>query len=774
MKRRLVFTVFASLVTATIWAQPMAFGLRTESFGPQRLPMGFYSVDMDVDDLGRVWMATESHGLASYDGARLNQRSDQGTDGPIFFSSVEVIKTDLVLAGSNEGLHVFDGINVGMDTNWRFGPCIDIIDNGMGDVFALSSDALYRRKILGAEWVKEDIEGMATPYQITVANGNVLLSSAEGLWVRNAGATWMPLRDGDVRAAMALGETWLAVTPNGLEQLREDGWHVIMPEIKGFHRGIPTADGARLWLYGEKGIWHIREDGKGVQLHGTGGAPMVDVTSATLDGAGALVLSTGEGNQLLRIPLLDQWYDLRCQPFQIGQIESIEGVRSDSVWLVSEQGIIIAALGNVHRLDAPGEGKTLGLSSPRRGVMLAHGEYGVRQWSRANGWQQIERTALTDAEQVALRRSDDSIRPGVTVHYDDWGWYSRSAQRKVDAHLEPSIVVLEQSVEQAREGEGFWIRLGLPGVLFPSDVSLTYQLNRGVADAVGGGLRIYIPASSAGTHLLEVSGQGLVDLYYTFEVTPVWWRDPIIMMGAAAVILLIVIIFTWIRLRQLRVRRQWGKERMKLERMALRLQMNPHFTFNALESISAFVLQQQPKEAIGYLNRFAKLMRYTLESAQDSLVPLSEERAALDHYIALEQMRFSDGFQSVVALDPALSEDVYVPPMLLQPIVENAILHGLRPKIQSGDGECLVSLTYRLHPSEADCIEIIVEDTGVGRKAAKVKRSGDEGKKRSAATNILQSRLKALQEETGKVHRVQTEDLNEGTRVTLVLPLIEG
>jgi len=195
--------------------------------------------------------------------------------------------------------------------------------------------------------------------------------------------------------------------------------------------------------------------------------------------------------------------------------------------------------------------------------------------------------------------------------------------------------------------------------------------------------------------------------------------------------------------------------------------MNPHFTFNALESISSFVMEQKPREAVQYLNRFARLMRYTLEKADQERVPLHDELGALAHYIALEQMRFDQSFDFVSEVDESLdASELSVPPMLLQPLVENAILHGLRP-LQGRRG----CLTLRVLQSvEPDRIRIEVEDNGIGRVAASAQRTGDEGHKRSMATRILENRLKALAEASGKAYTLSVEDLNEGTRVILALP----
>jgi LytS/YehU family sensor histidine kinase len=134
-------------------------------------------------------------------------------------------------------------------------------------------------------------------------------------------------------------------------------------------------------------------------------------------------------------------------------------------------------------------------------------------------------------------------------------------------------------------------------------------------------------------------------------------------------------------------------------------------------------------------------------------------------------MRFDHGFHCVFQVDENIDPThVGIPPMLVQPLVENAILHGLRPKIKAGSTNAVLKI-FIGGAVGTESLVIQVEDNGIGREASRKNRSGDEGEKRSAAMRILESRLKALQKETGKHHSVKVEDLNEGTRISLVLSM---
>lgn len=117
---------------------------------------------------------------------------------------------------------------------------------------------------------------------------------------------------------------------------------------------------------------------------------------------------------------------------------------------------------------------------------------------------------------------------------------------------------------------------------------------------------------------------------------------------------------------------------LETEMTALRSQMNPHFIFNSLNSIENFMMQNEKRLAISYLNKFARLIRMILDSSRAELVPLTKDLEALKLYVDLEQLRFKNKFNFRLEVNPELLRDNYrVPPLLIQPYVENAIIHGI-------------------------------------------------------------------------------------------------
>ena len=236
--------------------------------------------------------------------------------------------------------------------------------------------------------------------------------------------------------------------------------------------------------------------------------------------------------------------------------------------------------------------------------------------------------------------------------------------------------------------------------------------------------------------------------------------------GGALVLLALAVLF--IRLDRSRRRHLFEKDAARLETQALRAQMNPHFIFNALNSISAFVQKNEPDKAVGYLGKFARLMRLVLENSRQSEVPLKDDLEALDVYLHLERTRGGDKFDYAITVDPTIDqENTLVPPLVIQPFVENAIWHGMAGK--EGKGHITLSVTRR-----ADELIMTIEDDGVGRHAPKVVLEGVVQKKSSLATTITQARLDLVQKQKGRPAGFKYIDIEQGTRVEVSLPISEA
>ena len=207
---------------------------------------------------------------------------------------------------------------------------------------------------------------------------------------------------------------------------------------------------------------------------------------------------------------------------------------------------------------------------------------------------------------------------------------------------------------------------------------------------------------------------------------------------------------------------EWQAQVAEVEMKALRAQLNPHFIFNSLNSISDFILKNDLHTADYYLGKFAKLVRMILENSEKKEIPLADDLQLLTLYMDLEAVRMERRFVYHIQIDPAIDPDnTMVPPLLLQPFVENSIWHGF-PSLER-EGRILIRVG-----KEEEQIHFVIEDNGVGRKqAAAVERNG----RVSMGVRITQERLDILQRAKRNKTAVELMDLQQGLRVDLKLPL---
>jgi Histidine kinase/Y_Y_Y domain/Two component regulator propeller len=231
------------------------------------------------------------------------------------------------------------------------------------------------------------------------------------------------------------------------------------------------------------------------------------------------------------------------------------------------------------------------------------------------------------------------------------------------------------------------------------------------------------------------------------------------------------------RLRISRVREEANKKeeirriRAESEIVALRSQMNPHFIFNCLNTIDSYVLLHKTDEASDFLNKFSRLIRMILENSQQEYIPLIHDLKALELYIKLEQERSYPKFKYEINIDESLYEIIYfIPSMIVQPFVENAILHGLRHKREE-EGELF--LNVKVSTSQ---IVINVIDNGIGREAAQKIKNFKPIEKQSVGLKLTEERIKKLNEiYEGKAYLKIidiAQGVDKGTIVEIGLPLL--
>ena len=216
--------------------------------------------------------------------------------------------------------------------------------------------------------------------------------------------------------------------------------------------------------------------------------------------------------------------------------------------------------------------------------------------------------------------------------------------------------------------------------------------------------------------------------------------------------------------------KQYQAQLREVQDAALRSQMNPHFLFNSLNSIRYFIVTNDNEKATIYLTKFSRLIRMILENSKKKLVSLEEELQMLELYVNMEQIRFEDKFDYEIKVPSEVNpSEIMIPPMLIQPFIENAILHGINPKDEQGK----IILSFK---KEMPFLVISVEDDGIGRANAKALKRDSVFKKESLGLSITQSRLdladsKSHQAKLKIIDIYDDEKKAIGTRVLIWLPV---
>ncbi|NNF34780.1 MAG: histidine kinase [Saprospiraceae bacterium] len=218
--------------------------------------------------------------------------------------------------------------------------------------------------------------------------------------------------------------------------------------------------------------------------------------------------------------------------------------------------------------------------------------------------------------------------------------------------------------------------------------------------------------------------------------------------------------------RRMRYSHSLETEIVRLEKSALQAQMNPHFIFNCLNSIQNYIAINEKRKAMVYLTQFAKLIRNTLEASASTsgTISLQKEIDMLENYIQMEQMRFKGKFDYKLVYDDELDlDDIVIPPMMIQPFAENAIIHGFKGIKEKG----LLKISFNM--TDEDLI-VLVEDNGVGYHPEKSDKTH-----KSMAMSITGQRLKFYNDEYPDADNILVENNheNKGTTVTIRIQLSE-
>ena len=215
------------------------------------------------------------------------------------------------------------------------------------------------------------------------------------------------------------------------------------------------------------------------------------------------------------------------------------------------------------------------------------------------------------------------------------------------------------------------------------------------------------------------------------------------------------------------------KKLLTLEQSMLRSQMNPHFLFNSLNSIKLYIINNERKNAVHYLNKFSKLVRKILEASSQREISLAEELETVALYMNIENIRFSNEINFTVDVkDDIDTHLIKIPSLILQPFLENALWHALSSK----DGEKKIDLEIK--KGKNGFIEITITDNGVGRDAAKKIKDGKVLKRKSLGIDITKERLANFSRDYENFFNVEIIDQFDeknrptGTKIIIFIPTI--
>lgn len=253
-----------------------------------------------------------------------------------------------------------------------------------------------------------------------------------------------------------------------------------------------------------------------------------------------------------------------------------------------------------------------------------------------------------------------------------------------------------------------------------------------------------------------------------------WWFRLLVIIGIAAVVFPLYNYRENVIRKKEQIKAAYEKKIANVEMSSLLAQMNPHFLFNSLNSIDSYIIKNDTRKASEYLNNFARLMRLILQNSRSNYISLKDELEALELYMQMESLRFNDKFEYSIHVEENINTAaVSMPPMLIQPYVENAIWHGLMHKSDGVKGK--VDINIKIEDYKLKCM---VQDNGIGRgKAEEIKSQKTGNHKRSMGMQITSDRIEMINKLYGTDTKVAIKDLYDnngeasGTRVELIIPV---
>ncbi|MFD0964255.1 sensor histidine kinase [Pseudofulvibacter geojedonensis] len=419
-------------------------------------------------------------------------------------------------------------------------------------------------------------------------------------------------------------------------------------------------------------------------------------------------------------------------------IEEIHFENDENIWIITDKGINRILLLNNHRSIEGVSFKNIGYNNK-----------------------------ITDLEVIGDSLFLGTSKGLLKMHKNILNkHYINNPRLKIKEVLINDSIILNQSNVELLHNQNR-ITFNLEGVSFKDDLIYKYRL-LGLNDKwyYSKNREITFASLPPGNYIFNASCLNQKELHktisYEFQISKPYWKEWWFYSVATIIVLFLITLFFYLKLQTEKSKTQ----NVIIEQKLLRSQMTPHFIFNSLSVLQGMILNKEEKKSVLYISKFSKLLRIILENSRDKMVLLSEELLAIENYLTLQNLE-SNMYSYTISTDNTVNTSLFkIPPMLIQPFVENAIEHAFAN--QQKDRSVDIRLTY----SNKNLI-CTVTDNGIGIESLKYNKNRY---KKSLSTAITSERLQMLSKDFKMKGSVSLEDRKkyneQGTIATLVVPYI--
>lgn len=726
----------------SVYVAQSLFATRPTHF--KALPVGYKTGKVLFEDGNKLWMTSLGKGL-------------------YYYPNLDLVSFPRVLKGGNNVHSIFP-----MDKH-KFllsgdGGCVSFFDREKGSVFderfmvnrrgrsrikifpSLSPDAHWFSGENGLFFQKKG--GVKDFYALTA---KVILETTSNIWLGSSTTLYQLPKDSLLMFSEKCPKS-LVLPSKAFQHFYSK--HSVLPGHRIF--SIERDNQGFIWVGSNRGLY--RFDSLGVLQNGkfrnSKWAQMAMNDLRFWKGRGLLCAIKGSGIILLKDNVI---YYFRNHPvLKNANINKIILKSEDAFWLATDQGLFLLR-----------EEKALTFS--------------IQQFSSKNGLAGNQINDVAEGEKEFLVACDDKIsiipKELISKRSEKFVWPRFPSLEINGKEIPLSVPAKEIEINEV----DVRLRWGCTDYAFGGQHQFRYRLSSTDPWKVTNSYEIRLSNLRSGNYLPEIQARNPLTYWSSstffpaFSVLPPFWRRSWFLALAFFSTAFISILLARFQMRQKSIRTELDQKLIEANLKALRAQVKPHFFFNALNSVSHFFINHQPEEGLEFLNKFSTLVRNILDGSDLQFHSLSAELELLDNYISIERERIGPGLQYKMEVQDSFPlEATLIPTMLIQPLVENAIWHGIWKKPVS---EGLIEVKFELSElafqrSLSQALKISVLDDGVGLSGG----VDGIGKGRFGLASI-QTKLDLLSRRYGKKYALsvvnKTDDSGNslGTKVEIIIPL---